>query len=102
MSEAAIHSTLNRLPTAEELGLDPGALRAKYAAERAKQLRAGGNNQYQEITGQFAYYNVDLYVEPGFTRPGLREELDAVIIGGGLAACSQRHEQGDFKGLVLK
>ena len=53
MSEAAIHSTPNRIPTAEELGFDPGALREKYAAERTKRLRADGNNQYQEIIGQY-------------------------------------------------
>ena len=62
MSEAAIHSTPNRIPTAEELGFDPGALREKYAAERTKRLRADGNNQYQEITGQYAHYNTDPYV----------------------------------------
>jgi cyclohexanone monooxygenase len=65
------------------LGFDPGALREKYAAERAKRLRADGNNQYQEITGKYAHYNVDPYVEPGFTRPALHEELDVLIIGGG-------------------
>ncbi len=97
MSEAAIHSTPNRIPTAEELGFDPGALREKYAAERAKRLRADGNDQYQEITGQYAHYNVDPYVEPGFTRPALREELDAVIIGGGfggLFAAARLQEVG--------
>ena len=83
MSEAVTQPTPNRIPTPEELGFDPGALREKYAAERAKRLRADANSQYQEITGQFAHYNVDPYVEPGFTRPALHEELDVVIIGGG-------------------
>jgi len=83
MSEAVTQSAPNRIPTPEELGFDPGALREKYAAERAKRLRADANNQYQEITGQFAYYNVDPYVEPGFTRPALHEELEVLIIGGG-------------------
>src|SRR5213593_1553335 len=83
MSEAVAQSTPNGIPTAEELGFDPGALRKKYAAERAKRLRADGNTQYQEITGKYAHYNVDPYVEPGFTRPALHEELDVLIIGGG-------------------
>ncbi len=83
MSEAATQSKPNGIPTAEELGFDPGALREKYAAERVKRLRADGNNQYQEITGKYAHYNVDPYVEPGFTRPALHEELDVLIIGGG-------------------
>jgi cation diffusion facilitator CzcD-associated flavoprotein CzcO len=83
MSEAVTQSKPNGSPTAEELGFDPGALREKYAAERAKRLRADGNNQYQEITGKHAHYNVDPYVEPGFTRPALHEELDVLIIGGG-------------------
>ncbi len=83
MSEAGAQTQANKIPTAEELGFDPGALREKYAAERAKRLRADANSQYQEIAGQFAHYNVDPYVEPGFTRPALHEELEVVIIGGG-------------------
>ncbi|MBV8454463.1 MAG: NAD(P)/FAD-dependent oxidoreductase, partial [Deltaproteobacteria bacterium] len=71
------------MPTSEELGFEPEALRKKYAAERAKRLRADGNSQYREITGQFEHYSVDHYVEPGFTRASLHEELEAVIIGGG-------------------
>jgi hypothetical protein len=83
MSEAVAQSKPNGIPTPAELGFDPAALRQKYAEERAKRLRADGNNQYREITGQYAHYNVDPYVEPGFTRPALQEELDVVIIGGG-------------------
>jgi cyclohexanone monooxygenase len=83
MGEAVTQPTPNRIPTPEELGFDPGALREKYAAERVKRLRADGNSQYQEITGQFEHYNVDPYVEPGFTRAALHEELDVLIIGGG-------------------
>ena len=71
------------IPTAEELGFDPGALREKYAGERAKRLRADANSQYQEITGQFEHYNQDPYVEPGFTRPALQEDIDVLIVGGG-------------------
>jgi cation diffusion facilitator CzcD-associated flavoprotein CzcO len=82
VSEAVTQST-NRIPTPEDLGFDPGALRERYAAERAKRLRAEGNSQYQEITGKFEHFNADPYVKPGFTRAVLHEELDVVIIGGG-------------------
>ncbi len=83
MNEAVETSQPTGIPTPEELGFDPADLRQKYAEERTKRLRVDGNNQYQEITGEHAHYNTDPYVEPGFTRPALHEELDAVIIGGG-------------------
>ena len=62
MSEFVMPATPTRLPTVAELGFDPGALREKYAAERTKRLREDGNNQYQEITGEHAHYNMDPYV----------------------------------------
>ncbi len=82
MSEAVTQSTANRVPTAEELGFDPRELREKYAAERAKRIRADANQQYREITGQFSHLNEDPYVEP-ITREALHEHLDAIVIGGG-------------------
>src|SRR5260370_24150353 len=82
-SEDAMEPNPNGIPTAKELGFDPAALREKYAAERTRRLRADGNNQYQEITGAHEHYNFDPYVEPGFTRPALQEELEAVVAGGG-------------------
>ena len=83
MSAAVAQSKPNGIPTPAELGFDPAAMRQKYAEERAKRLRADGNNQYQEITGEHEHYNVDPYVAPGFTRPAMHEELDVVIVGGG-------------------
>ena len=65
------------------LGFDPKALRAKYRAERDKRLRAEGNEQYVEIVGDFARFLEDPYVEPGFTREPLTDEVDVVVIGGG-------------------
>jgi NADPH-dependent 2,4-dienoyl-CoA reductase/sulfur reductase-like enzyme len=97
MSEAVTQEKPNRIPTPEELGFDPAVLRAKYAAERQKRLRADGNDQYREVTGALEHYNHDPYVEPGFTRPALQEELDAVIIGGGfggLLAAARLQEVG--------
>jgi len=84
MAEDRKHDARNIVPTPEELGFDPVATREKYAAERAKRMRDDGNDQYLEVTGEFARYNeADPYVEPGFTRPSIREELDVVVVGGG-------------------
>src|ERR1700757_3067313 len=66
-----------------ELGFDPDALRDKYRAERDKRLRGDGNEQYQEIKGQFAHYLDDPYIQPGFSRAPLTDEVDVVVVGGG-------------------
>jgi cyclohexanone monooxygenase len=79
------------------LGFDPEALRAKYRAERDKRLRADGNQQYQEIAGAFAHYLDDPYVEPGFSRAALTDEVEVVVIGGGfggLLAAARLREAG--------
>ena len=65
------------------LGFDPDALRAKYREERDKRLRADGNDQYREVKGEFAHFVDDPYVEPGFTREPLTDEVEVVVIGGG-------------------
>ena len=70
-------------PAKTDLGFDPDALKAKYLAERDKRLRADGKQQYREITGEFAHYLEDPYVEPGFTRAPLTDEVEVVVIGGG-------------------
>jgi cyclohexanone monooxygenase len=68
---------------AAELGFDSSALKAKYRAERDKRLRQDANEQYVEIKGQFAHYLEDPYVEPGFARAPLSDEVDVVVVGGG-------------------
>ncbi|MDB9917692.1 NAD(P)/FAD-dependent oxidoreductase [Pseudomonadales bacterium] len=68
---------------AKDLGFDPDALREKYRVERDKRLRADGSNQYQEVKGDFSRYIDDPYIEPGFTREPLEDEIDVVVIGGG-------------------
>ncbi|MDP7535088.1 MAG: NAD(P)-binding protein, partial [SAR202 cluster bacterium] len=61
-------------------------------------MRADGNNQYLEVTGEFERYSdVDPYVEPGFTRPSIHEELDVVVVGGGfggLMIAARLHQAG--------
>ena len=70
-------------PPSPELGFDPDALREQYRRERDKRLRADGNDQYVEVKGDFSRYVDDPYVEPGFTRAPLLDEVEVVIIGGG-------------------
>lgn len=67
----------------DDLGFDPKALRAKYRAERDKRLRRDGNQQYVEVAGDFARYLEDPYVQPGFTRAPLTDEVEVAVIGGG-------------------
>ncbi|MFN2375053.1 MAG: flavin-containing monooxygenase [Candidatus Binatia bacterium] len=64
-------------------GLDPEAWRERYRRERDKRLRADGNEQYVEVTGRFAHYLDDPYVEPGFRRDPLTDEVEVAVIGGG-------------------
>ena len=66
-----------------ELDFDPDALRDKYKQEREKRLRPDGNDQYVEMKGQFAHYVEDPYVDPGFEREPLFDEVEVVVIGGG-------------------
>jgi cyclohexanone monooxygenase len=65
------------------LGFDPDSLRERYQNERNKRLRTDGNSQYMEIKGEFAHFLDDPYVEPGFTRAPLSDEVQVVLIGGG-------------------
>ncbi len=80
------------------LGFDPDALRAKYRQERDKRIREDGEAQYIELSGEFARYaDEDPYVEAGFTREAIDEEIDVVIIGGGFSgmlAAVRLREQG--------
>jgi cation diffusion facilitator CzcD-associated flavoprotein CzcO len=97
MSEAVEQTKPSGVPTPQELGFDPAMMRARYAAERQKRLRPDANNQYLEVSGKYAHFEADPYVEPGFTRPALHEELDAVVIGGGfggLLAAARLQEVG--------
>ncbi len=64
------------VPSPEELGFDPAELRSRYAKERTRRLREDANAQYQQMKGVFAQYDDDPYVEPGFTRDAVEEELD--------------------------
>jgi cyclohexanone monooxygenase len=65
-----------------EPDLDPVALRARYRIERDRRLRPDGNAQYVDLTGAFAHYLEDPYVEP-IARAAVEDEVDIVVVGGG-------------------
>jgi len=62
---------------------DPGALRERYREEREKRLRPDANNQYVEVKGPLAHFADDPWVEPGYTRAPLTDDVDVALIGGG-------------------
>ena len=81
----------------EELGFDPDALREKYRQERDKRIKPEGNDQYIEIRGDFSHYVDDPYVEPGFAREAVGEDVDVLVVGGGfggLIAAARLREAG--------
>ena len=60
-------------------------LRERYRIERDKRLRPEGVAQYRELKGDYAAFDRDPYVEPGFTRDPIEELVSAVIVGGGFS-----------------
>ncbi len=71
------------IPTKEELGFDPGALRDKYRVERDKRLREDANDQYNEIKGEFSNFIEDPYITEDIDREPFTDEVEVAIIGGG-------------------
>jgi cyclohexanone monooxygenase len=70
----------------EALGFDPDELREKYRQERDRRLREDGAEQYIELSGRFQEYaEHDPYVEPGYTRPSITDDVEVAIIGGGFS-----------------
>jgi cation diffusion facilitator CzcD-associated flavoprotein CzcO len=68
----------------EDLGFDPHELRAKYRAERDRRIRPDGSAQYRDVAGEFGFYADDPHADPHFTREPLHDEVEVVVIGGGL------------------
>jgi cyclohexanone monooxygenase len=68
---------------AGKIDFDPDALFSRYMAERDKRIRSDGNDQYVEVKAEFSRYVDDPYVEPGFTRDPVFDEVEFAIIGGG-------------------
>jgi cyclohexanone monooxygenase len=66
-----------------EIDFDPDALHEKYLAERDRRLRDDGIAQYVEVNAEFSHYSDDPYVEPGFTREPVSDDVEFTVIGGG-------------------
>jgi cyclohexanone monooxygenase len=87
---------------AKSFNFDPEALGRKYQEERDKRVRVDGNDQYQEVTGEFAYFVEDPYIGSELKRDAIEEEVEVVIIGGGfggMLAAARLREAGidDFR-----
>ena len=86
----------------DKYDFDPDYLRKKYREERDKRLRQDGNEQYQEVSGEFAYFVEDPYIDDEIDRESVNEDVEVVIIGGGfggMLAGARLREAGidDFK-----
>ena len=68
----------------EHAPIDKRALREKYRQERAKRLRADGNDQYLRLTGQFGHLLDDPYT-PTTPRDPKTDHVTVAFIGGGFA-----------------
>ena len=86
----------------QNYSFDPDYLRDKYRQERDKRLREDGNDQYQEVNGDFSYFVDDPYINEEIQRQASTDSYEIVIIGGGFGgvlAASRLKEAGfsDFK-----
>ena len=52
----------------QNYSFDPDYLRDKYRQERDKRLREDGNDQYQEVSGDFSYFVDDPYINEAIER----------------------------------
>ena len=86
------------------LGFDPEQIRARYRAERDRRLREDGNDQYRDVSGDFARYVDDPYTEPT-ARTAVAREVEFVVVGGGfggLLAAARLREAGFDDLLVVE
>ncbi len=91
------HDSTGAAPSKQAPGFDAERLRAKYREERDKRIRADANEQYFEVKGTYAHYLDDPYVEPGFSREPLTDEVEVAVIGGGfggLLVAAQLRDEG--------
>ena len=72
------------MTTIDRTKIDKGALKQKYAEERAKRLRPDGNDQYVRLDGQLAHYLDDPYT-PFTERDPVTDDVTVAFIGGGFA-----------------
>ena len=90
-------------PIVGEIDFDPDALHARYLSERDRRLRDDGIGQYVEVKAEFSHYVDDPYVEPGFTREPVFDEVEVAIIGGGFGGLlmGARLREAGFENLRL-
>jgi hypothetical protein len=87
VSKVEVEIKTEKVAEEKSLPFDPAALKDRYIAERDKRLQRGqGVEQYIVLDGHLSHYLTDPWVEPGFTRAPVDEEVDVVIIGGGYGA----------------
>ncbi len=65
--------------------VDVDTLRQKFREERERRLRPNTNDQFPELIGPLGDFLSDPYVDPDFTRPPIDDEVDALIVGGGMS-----------------
>jgi cyclohexanone monooxygenase len=75
---------------------------ANTKKSETKRVRSDGNDQYQEVTGEFAYFVEDPYIDSELKRDAIEDEVEVVIIGGGfggMLAAARLHDVGitDFR-----
>jgi cation diffusion facilitator CzcD-associated flavoprotein CzcO len=77
--------TDNGTPVAEQGGFDPEAVHAKYLAERDKRL-VPGRAAIRDLSSDeaFARFREDPFT-PVTERPAVTDDVDVVIVGGGIA-----------------
>ncbi len=64
-------------------GFDADAMRERYRIERDKRIREDGNEQYIEVTGDFADFVEDPYIAEEIVREPVTDEVEVLLIGGG-------------------
>ena len=72
-------------PSSADVDAAMAAARERYQAERAKRVRADGNAQYGELTGDFAEFDRDPFADPDHHRDPLDEDVEVLVIGCGFA-----------------
>jgi cyclohexanone monooxygenase len=85
-----------------KIDFDPEALHRKYLEERDKRLDSGGRD-YIEVKAEFSRYVDDPYVEPGFSRAPVFDEVEFAVIGGGFGGLlmAARLREAGYKSLRM-
>ncbi|MDG2026048.1 MAG: NAD(P)/FAD-dependent oxidoreductase [Acidimicrobiales bacterium] len=83
--------------TAETELPDLDAIRARYAAERDKRLRADGPEQYIQVKDDHVHFQDDPWSDDANQREPLTDEVEVLVVGagfGGLVAGARLRQQG--------